>query len=50
MAKRTNLTKGKLRALKTPALGKREEILDSIVPGLCVRCTDKGRKGIVRAT
>ena len=33
-----------IKALKTPSRGKRAEILDAIMPGLGVRCTDNGVK------
>ncbi len=46
MAKRT-LTDRAIKALKPAKPGKRDDVPDSIVPGLAVRVTDKGHKSFV---
>ena len=38
------LTDRAIKALKAPPPGKRAEVLDAIVPGLGIRCTDRGVK------
>ena len=46
---RTTLTDKGIEALK-PQPGKRRHVFDSIVPGLCVRVTDRGSKSFVLVT